>query len=190
MPTSDQLTFATLCGSLRKDSYNQALVRALPAIGAGDVTFVDVGAISDVPHYDGDLEKASGMPTPINAMLRTISKADGVVIVSPEYNYSMPGVLKNTLDWLSRAPNQPFDGKPVLIQSVSGGVVGGFRMQHHLRQTLVFLNARVMARPELALGKAGQVFNADGDLIDPAARELVRLQLAAFSTFVRSHQAG
>jgi chromate reductase len=190
MSASGQLTFATLCGSIRKDSYNQALVRALPAISSGDITFVDVGPISDVPHYDGDLEKASGMPTPINAMLRTIKKADGVVIVSPEYNYSMPGVLKNTLDWLSRAPNQPFDGKPVLIQSVSGGVVGGLRMQHHLRQTLVFLNARVLARPELAIGKAGQMFDVDGDLIDPVSREQVRLQLAAFSTFVRAHQTG
>jgi chromate reductase len=97
----------------------------------------------------------------------------------------VPGGLKNLIDWVSRTPNQPFARKPVLIQSVSGGPMGGVRMQHHLRQIMVFVNARVMPRPEVMIGPATTKFDEAGQLIDKAAREAVRAQLTEFAAFVR-----
>src|ERR1017187_7464261 len=143
------LNIVTLCGSVRKDSFNAALVRALPSISSVELAFKEGPSVADIPIYDGDLERVSGFPSVITALSAAIRDADGVLIVSPEYNYSVPGGLKNMLDWVSRTPNQPFARKPVLIQSVSGGPYGGARMQHHLRQIMVFLNARVFARPEV-----------------------------------------
>jgi chromate reductase, NAD(P)H dehydrogenase (quinone) len=185
MSIKPKLEIVTLCGSMRKDSFNAALVRQLPDIAPGDMVFKEGPAVADIPIYDGDLETLGGFPAQITALAGFIREADGVVITSPEYNYSVPGGLKNLLDWVSRTPNQPFAKKPVLIQSVSGGALGGVRMQHHLRQILVFLNARVLPRPEVMLGPASTKFNADGALIDTQAREAVRLQLADFASFIR-----
>jgi chromate reductase len=185
MTTKLTLDIVTLCGSARKDSYNAALVRALPDISSGDLNFKEGPSVADVPIYDKDLERVSGFPSVITALADLIRKADGVLIVSPEYNYSVPGGLKNMLDWVSLTPNQPFAKKPVLIQSVSGGSVGGARMQHHLRQVMVFLNARVLPRPEVIIGPASAKFDASGQLVDAAAREAVRLQLSEFATFIR-----
>jgi chromate reductase len=185
MSIKPKLEIVTLCGSMRKESFNAALVRQLPDIAPGDMIFKEGPAVADIPIYDGDLETMSGFPAPITALAGFIREADGVVITSPEYNYSVPGGLKNLLDWVSRTPNQPFAKKPVLIQSVSGGPLGGVRMQHHLRQILVFLNARVLPRPELLIGPAITKFNPDGVLIDPQSREAVRLQLAEFASFIR-----
>jgi chromate reductase, NAD(P)H dehydrogenase (quinone) len=185
MSIKPKLEIVTLCGSMRKDSFNAALVRQLPDIAPGDMVFKEGPVVADIPIYDGDLETLGGFPAQITALAGFIREADGVVITSPEYNYSVPGGLKNLLDWVSRTPNQPFARKPVLIQSVSGGALGGVRMQHHLRQILVFLNARVLPRPEVMLGPASTKFNADGALIDAQAREAVRLQLADFSSFIR-----
>jgi chromate reductase len=185
MISKPKLDVVTLCGSVRKDSYNAALVRALPSISPGDLVFKDGPSVADVPIYDGDLESITGLPSVITALAAAIREADGVIIVSPEYNYSIPGGLKNLLDWVSRTPSQPFARKPVLIQSVSGGGYGGVRMQHHLRQVLSFLNARVFARPEVMIGPASEKFSAEGVLIDPPTREAVRVQLAEFSSFIQ-----
>jgi chromate reductase, NAD(P)H dehydrogenase (quinone) len=185
MTQQHKLAIVTLCGSVRKDSYNAALLRALPNIASGDMVFTPGPSTADIPIYDGDLETVSGFPPAITGLATQIRDADGVLIVSPEYNYSVPGGLKNLLDWVSRTPNQPFAGKPVLIQSVSGGMYGGARMQHHLRQIMVFLNARVFARPEVMIGPASAKFGGAGELIDGGAREAVRAQLAEFAAFIR-----
>ena len=179
------IKLVTLCGSLRKESFNAALVRDLERLAPGDMEFIEGASVADVPIYDFDLEHVSGMPTAIAGLANTIREADGVVIVSPEYNYSIPGGLKNVLDWLSRVPNPPMVGKPVLIQSVSGGALGGARMQHHLRQVLVALNARVFAKPEVMIGPASQRFDEGGNLTDRPTRELLRTQIEAFGEFVR-----
>jgi chromate reductase len=185
MTSKPKLDVVTLCGSVRKDSYNAALVRALPSISPGDLVFKEGPSVADIPIYDGDLESISGFPSVVTALTAAIREADGVIIVSPEYNYSVPGGLKNLLDWVSRTPNQPFAGKPVLIQSVSGGPFGGVRMQHHLRQIMTFLNARVFARPEVMIGPASAKFDAEGVIVDLPTREAVRLQLAEFSAYIR-----
>jgi chromate reductase len=179
------IQLVTLCGSIRKDSYNAALIRTLPAVAPGDIDFIEGVSVADIPIYDGDLERVSGMPAAVVALSNAIRDASGVVIASPEYNYSIPGGLKNMLDWLSRVPNPPMVGKPVLIQSVSGGSFGGVRMQHHLRQVLVGLNARVFAKPELMIGPASQRFDEGGNLTDRAVREQLRTQIEAFVDFVR-----
>jgi chromate reductase, NAD(P)H dehydrogenase (quinone) len=116
-----------------------------------------------------------------------IKAADGIIIVSPEYNYSVPGALKNAIDWLSRLPSAPFKAKPVLIQSASPGALGGARMQYHLRQIFVFLDGRVMNGPEAMIGGAyGKSDNATGDLTDAATKEFLGKQLAAFADFVKA----
>jgi chromate reductase len=179
------LNVMTLCGSVRKDSYNAALIRALPSLSPGDFVFNEGPSVADIPIYDGDLERLSGFPAVINALSASIREVDGLVIASPEYNYSMPGGLKNLIDWVSRTPNQPFARKPVLIQSVSAGPMGGVRMQHHLRQVMVFVNARVIPRPEVMIGPASAKFDESGQLIDKTAREAVRAQLTEFAAFIR-----
>jgi len=185
MTSKLKLDIVTLCGSVRKDSYNAALLRALPNLSAGDIVFREGPSVADIPIYDGDLERITGFPAAIVTLANLIRESDGVLIVSPEYNYSVPGGLKNLLDWVSRTPNQPFAGKPVLIQSVSGGALGGARMQYHLRQIMVFLNARVFTRPEVMVGPAGVKFTTEGELIDAPTRDAVRAQLSEFTAFVR-----
>jgi len=185
MKADFKLNVVTICGSLRKESYTAALLRALPALAPGEFKFTPFPSIGDVPHYDGDLEATSGVPHAIALLANAMREADGIIIASPEYNYSMPGVLKNTIDWISRVPNQPFANKPVLIQSVSQGPFGGARMQYHLRQTLVFLNARVFNRPEIMVGLAKSKFDEQGDLTDQPTRDLVRQQLAEFAAFMK-----
>ncbi len=185
MTANLSLNILTLCGSVRKESYNAALLRALPSLSPGDLVFTEGPTVADIPTYDGDLERLSGFPAVVNALAASIREADGLLIASPEYNYSVPGGLKNLIDWVSRTPNQPFARKPVLIQSVSGGPMGGVRMQHHLRQIMVFVNARVLPRPEVMIGPATTKFDEAGQLIDKAAREAVRAQLTEFAAFIR-----
>ena len=181
---SKPLHFLTLVGSLRKASYNHAIARALPGLAPEGVTISELGSIGDVPLYDQD-ENAKGFPAAVTAMGEAIAKADGIIIVSPEYNYSMPGVLKNALDWLSRLPNQPFAGKPVALQSASMGVFGGARMQYHLRQTLVFLDAHVLNKPEVMVGAVQNKIDDKGQITDQGTKDFIASQLKAFADFAR-----
>jgi chromate reductase len=183
---SRPLSFVTLLGSLRKGSYNGILARALPALAPTGVTIRPLGSVGDLPHYDADVQ-AQGWPPAVTAMADAIRAADGLIIVSPEYNYSVPGVLKNALDWLSRLPEQPLRHKPVLIHSASPGALGGARMQYHLRQSLVFLDARVFTVPEVMVAAVHtKVDEGKGELTDPGTRDFIGKQLAAFAAFVES----
>ena len=189
---SDQasLHFVTLLGSLRKASFNAAIARALPALAPEGVTVSALGSVGTFPHYDADLQ-AEGFPAPVLAMAEAIKAADGVIIVMPEYNYSVPGALKNALDWLSRLAPQPFGGKPVAIQSASTGIFGGARGQYHLRQILVFLDALVLNKPEVMVGGVAGKVNAETlELTDAATRDFIGGQLTAFSKFARRVGSG
>ena len=182
---SDQkpLQFVSLLGSLRKASYNAAIARALPALAPAGVTIQPLGSVGDFPLYNADIQ-AEGFPAAVLAMGAAISKADGVIIVTAEYNYSVPGALKNAIDWLSRLPTQPFAGKPTVIQSGSPGVIGGARAQYHLRQILVFLDATVMNKPEVMVGQIMTKVDATtGELTDQATRDFITAQLKAFAAF-------
>jgi chromate reductase len=185
MPVDKPLRLVVLVGSLRRGSFNAAIARALPGLAPSDVAILPLGSIGEFPLFNQDVQ-AQGFPPAVVAMGEAIARADGVIIVTPEYNYSVPGVLKNALDWLSRLPNQPFAGKPVAIQSASPGIFGGVRAQLHLRQSLVFLDALTFARPEVIIGQAGSKFDAKtGELTDKTTREFIAQQLQAFAVFAR-----
>jgi chromate reductase len=184
---SDQkpLHFVTLLGSLRKGSYNAVVARALPALAPAGVTIDQLGSVGDFPLYNADVQ-AEGFPPAVLAMADAITRADGVIIVTAEYNYSVPGVLKNALDWLSRLPAQPFEGKPIAIQSGSPGVIGGARAQYHLRQILVFLEAHVLNRPEVMISQINtKVDVAANAITDEATRSFITAQLVAFAAYAR-----
>ncbi len=164
-----------LSGSLRAGSLNTKLLHAAAHL-APSAMFFEVRTLEDVPLYSGDLE-AESMPAAAVALGAAIAAADAVVIASPEYNYSLPGVLKNGIDWLSRLDHKPFAGKPLAIMGVSPGRFGTARMQYHLRQVLLFTEARVLAKPEVMLGGGDKLFDDAGRLADEAAADLVRRQL-------------
>ena len=180
------LKIVTLLGSLRKGSYNAIVANALPGLVPKDVTIEALPSIRDIPLYDADLQQDEGFPAQIEAIAEEIRQADGVIIVTPEYNYSVPGGLKNAIDWISRLPNQPLAGKPVAIQTSSMGPIGGARCQYHLRQILVFLDCQVMNKPEFMGGVIqNKVDEQKGTLTDTSTIEFLGKQLSAFADYVR-----
>lgn len=186
MTDAKPLHFVTLLGSLRKNSYHVAIARALPALAPEGVTVSPLGSVGDLPHYDADLQ-AQGFPPAVLAMAAEIRAADALVIITPEYNYSVPGALKNALDWLSRLTPQPLGGKAIAIQTGSPGMIGGARAQYHLRQMLVFLDAQVLNKPEIMIG--GMTTRIDpeaGEITDEAIASLISQQLAALAAMARA----
>lgn len=185
MTSETPLHFVTLLGSLRKGSFNAAVARALPGLAPQGVTITPLGSIGDFPLFNADVLTA-GIPAPAVAMGEQIKAADGLIIVSPEYNYSIPGGLKNAIDWISRLSPQPIAGKPVAIQTASTGLLGGARAQYHLRQSLVFLDAAVLNKPEVMVRQAADKVNAETlELTDEATRNAIAGQLKAFAIFAR-----
>jgi chromate reductase len=181
------LSFVTLLGSLRKGSLNRIVANALPGLAPQGVTINALPSVGDLPHYDADLQ-AGGFPPLVEQFGNAIKQADGVIIVTPEYNYSVPGVLKNAIDWISRLPDTPFAGKPVDIMSASPSILGGARAQYHLRQTMVFLDALVINKPEIIITFATNKLDGEnGKISDEATREIVTKNLAAFAAFARKH---
>ena len=182
---STDINIITICGSLRAGSLNRMLMNSLPEMAPDGMTITEAPSIADIPLFNGDVLAADGVPAPVTALAEAVAAADGVIIVTPEYNFSVPGGLKNALDWISRLPDQPFAGKPVAIQTASPGPLGGARVQYHLRQVMVFLDAMVMNKPEIFVGLAGQRIDSDaGRLTDEASRGFVTDHLAAFATYV------
>jgi len=177
--------FVTLLGSLRKGSYNAMVARTLPKLAPSGVT-IQTPSIGSLPLYDADIQQEEGFPADVETIAEQIRQADGLIIVTPEYNYSVPGGLKNAIDWLSRLPNQPIAGKPVLIQTSSMGPIGGARCQYHLRQILVFLDAQVMNRPEFMGGVIqSKVDEQIGEVIEQGTLDFLTGQLTTFSDFAR-----
>jgi chromate reductase len=179
---STTLNVVSICGSLRKGSYNAALTRALPKLAPAGMNIMPAPPFDGFPHYNHDLD----VPRDVIAHADAIRAADGVIIVAPEYNWTIPGALKNALDWVSRLKDQPFKDKPVALQSASVALLGGARMQYHLRQALVSLDAHCFLRPEVIVTFAKEKFDPNSlELTDPAAIEMVKQQLAAFANYVR-----
>jgi chromate reductase len=173
-----------ICGSLRKGSFNAALARALPALTPEGMKLITAPSIGSIPLYNADIQEA-GFPAPVEELAAAIRAADGVLFVTPEYNWSMPGVLKNAIDWLSRLKEQPFKEKPVAIQSASQGPLGGARMQYHWRMSMTFVAAFIFGTPEVFVGLAQNKFAKDTmELTDQPTKDAIRAQLAAFSKFI------
>ena len=171
-----------IAGSLRRGSFNAATLRTAQEL-APDGMRMEIFDIAPIPPYNEDVRQ-QGFPPPVEALRAKIKAADGLLIVTPEYNYSIPGVLKNAIDWASRPPEQPFDGKPIGIMGASGGALGTARAQYHLRQCFVFLNGLVMNRPEVMIPAAQNKFDADGKLTDQQTRDFLAAHLAAFKAWV------
>ena len=170
-----------IAGSLRRGSVNAATLRAAQELAPSGMT-IDIFDIAPIPLYNEDVRQ-QGFPAPVEDLRARIKAADGLLIVTPEYNYSIPGVLKNAIDWASRPPEQPFDGKPIGLMGASGGTLGTARAQYHLRQAFVFLNGMVMNRPEVMVPQAHNKFDADGKLTDQATRDFLAAHLAAFKAW-------
>jgi chromate reductase, NAD(P)H dehydrogenase (quinone) len=160
-----------LCGSLRAASYNRMLMRLAESVMPASMKLQAL-EWRDVPVFDGDL-LAKGMPPVVAGLREQVRKADGILIVTPEYNFSIPGGLKNVIDWLSRGEDQPFAGKPVAILTASAGPVGGARVQYDLRKVLVFMNSFTVNKPEVFISFAQNKFNAQGELTDEATTKFV-----------------
>ncbi len=177
-----------ISGSLRQGSYNSAVLRVAQAL-APEGMLIERAEIGDLPLYNEDL-RARGFPPPVERLRRQMAEADALLFVTPEYNYSVPGVLKNAIDWASRPPNQPFDGKPVAVMGASTGNFGTARAQYHLRQMLISLNAHFVNRPEVMIAQANKKFDEAGNLTDEPTREIIRKLLAALQDWTRRLKAG
>ncbi|HVY57465.1 MAG TPA: NADPH-dependent FMN reductase [Xanthobacteraceae bacterium] len=183
---SDRLNVIVICGSLRKGSYNAALARTLPRLAPPGMSITPAPSFASFPIYNFDIQNSSGFPAPVMSLVDAIRAADGVIIVSPEYNWSIPGGLKNAIDWISRLKDQPFQNKPVALQSAAGGPLGGARMQYHLRQSLTSVDAVLFGKPEIFVTFAAQKFDEKTlELKDQPTIDIVKQQLAAFETFIR-----
>lgn len=159
-----------LCGALRAASTNRMLLAEARRIYAPDVW--EEGDLR-LPLYDGDLEKAEGIPAGVARLAAQIAAADGVVIATPEYNKSVPGVLKNALDWVSRVKGAPWRDKPVAIMSAADGRAGGDRSQFALRLCLTPFRPRLIAGPEVMIASSSQAFWPSGQLIDPKSEQVL-----------------
>ncbi len=165
-------------GSLRSGSYNRAVLRAAGTLlpDGMDLEAFDIGSI---PIYNDDV-LAAGIPEPVARFKERILASDALLIVTPEYNYSIPGVLKNAIDWASRPPDRnAFNGKPVAFMGASSGMGGTMRAQYHLRQVCVFTNMFPVNRPEVLIASAKTKFDENLNLTDETARRLMRELLAA-----------
>jgi chromate reductase len=172
-----------LSGSLRRGSYNSAAVRAAQALLPENAE-LQILDLAQIPFFNEDLE-AEGMPSSVAELRAALEAADAVLMATPEYNFSLPPVLKNALDWASRGDKPPLAGKPVAIMSASIGWLGGARVQYHLRQVCGALNMLPLNRPEVFIGNAQEKFDEEGNLIDQRTQRFIRRLLEALVQRVR-----
>ena len=173
-----------VCGSLRKDSYNRMALRAAAELKPATVAF-EVCELAGIPIYDEDVFQ-KGFPPAVANFRERIAKADALVIATPEYNFSIPGVLKNAIDWASRPPDQPLNGKPVAIIGVSPGMFGTARAQIHLRQICAALNMLVLNKPDILIPAAAGKFDENGRLTDETTRKFLGEMLVALERWTRT----
>lgn len=171
-----------IAGSLRRDSYNKAVLRTAADIAPDGMT-ITVHDIADVPLYNYDVEQ-EGDPDGVVRLKDAVRDSDGLLIVTPEYQHGTPGVLKNALDWASRPPGESvLDGKPVAIMGASPGFTGTARSQSQLRQTLTYNACRVLPPPEVLIGRAHERIE-DGELVDEGTRKRVAGALTRFADWI------
>ena len=182
---SEPIKLVAFCGSLRKASFNRlalnAFVERLPAGVTAQTIEIDW------PLYNADIQ-AQGFPAPVQAAQKAMLEADGLVLVSPEYNYGPSGGLKNAIDWLSRMTPQPFAAKPIAIFGAAGSALGPARAQYQLRQILVFVDGRPVNKPEVMIAQAQNRF-ADGKLTDEVAGKLLADLGVSLALAVRQSKA-
>ena len=182
------LNVVSICGSLRKGSYNRIVMNTLQGFAPEGMRVAEAPSLAEFPLYNADIQNSTGFPAPVQTMAEAIRAADGVIFVSPEYNYGIPGGLKNAIDWVSRLPDQPFANKPIAMISASAGILGGGRMQYDLRRCMIFLDAWTMNKPEIFIGNVSQkIDEKTGQIKDEQAVGFIKTQLAAFAKFIAQH---
>jgi chromate reductase, NAD(P)H dehydrogenase (quinone) len=175
---------AVFVGSLRKESFNRKMAKVLTTL-APESLMLEVIEIGGLPLYDPDYDDGGKPPQAWTVFREHVKSFDGFLFVTPEYNRSVPGVLKNALDVGSRPYGQSvWGGKPGAVMSVSPGAIGGFGANHHLRQSLVFLDVPTMQQPEAYIGGAAQLFDADGNMTSETTREFLKRFMDAFAAWV------
>ena len=174
---SKPMTILGIAGSLRRQSYNRGALRAAQQLAPEGVT-IDIFEIDGIPGFSEDDEKTP--PAKVVELKKRIRAADALLFVTPEYNYSVPGVLKNAIDWASRPyGDSAWSGKPAAIMGASVGNTGSARAQYHLRQIFVFLDIFAVNRPEVMIGNAAERFDAQGNLTDETTKQYIRKLLEA-----------
>jgi len=175
-----------IAGSLRRDSYNRATLRAAIELAPEDAS-IDIFELDGIPGFNQDEEQ--NPPAKVVELKRRIREADAILFVTPEYNYSVPGVLKNTIDWASRPyGDSAWNGKPAAIMGASVGTIGTARAQYHLRQMMVFLNMFPVNQPEVMIGNASEQFDAQGNLTNDVAKQFIRQLLQNLVDWTRQIQ--
>jgi chromate reductase len=172
-----------IAGSLRKASYNRAVLRAMQELAPEGMT-IEIFDLLPIPMFNEDVER-EGMPEPVARLRESIADADALLIVTPEYNKSIPAPLKNALDWASRSPNSPLNGKPVAITGASPGIMGTAWSQHHVRQVCVNVNLLPVNKPEVFISRAHEKFDSEGRLTDEMTRKLLAELLASLADWTR-----
>jgi len=172
-----------ISGSLRKGSYNTSLLAAASELLPEGMS-LETFDLAPIPLYNDDV-RAVGYPKSVQQFRERIAASDALLIATPEYNFSIPGVLKNAIDWASRPPNPPLSGKPVAMMGATTGNFGTVRAQMHLRQVCVFCNMFPFNKPEVLVMRAKEKFDADGRLTDETARGLIRDLLLALADWTR-----
>ncbi len=173
-----------IAGSLRKESYNRGLIRAAVEVAPSDCS-IEVFDLKDILIYNQDEE--GKLPDPVARLKAKVRESDAILIATPEYNYSIPGILKNAIDWASRPYGESaWDDKPVAIMGASPGLQGTSRAQYHLRQVFVYLNMHALNKPEIMLPTAQDKFDAKGNLTDAKARQKIGELLTALIACARS----
>ena len=162
-----------LSGSLRKGSYNTMLLHAAKELAPAGMS-IDIYDLAPIPMYNDDVRLGPGYPPEVQAFRDAIAAHDAILFASPEYNYSISGVLKNAIDWASRAPNMPFDGRTGAVVGASGGALGTARSQRDLRWIMSGLDVYVVNLPHVYVGSAAQRFDAAGKLTDQGARDFIK----------------
>jgi chromate reductase, NAD(P)H dehydrogenase (quinone) len=180
-------TVAVIVGSLRRDSFSKKTAAAIASLAPADTKF-ELVPIGDLPLYNEDLETESP-PARWTEFRRRVKAADALLFVTPEYNRSVPGALKNALDVGSRPYGQSvFDGKPGAVVSTSMGALGGFGANHHLRQSLVSLNVLTLQQPEAYVGNTGTLFDSEGRLTNEQTEKFLRTFTQAFDRWIEQHR--
>jgi chromate reductase len=173
-----------VAGSLRKESWNRKLLRAAIELVPPGMMIHQFDGLAELPPYNADTD-VDPRPEPVRALKQILSACDGLLIATPEYNYGIPGVLKNAIDWASRpAATSPLLGKVALLMGASTGMVGTARAQQQLRQNFVFTKTTVLPQPEILVAKAPEKFDPAGRLIDEVAKELIRDRLRALGEWI------
>jgi chromate reductase len=175
--TQDKIRILGIVGSLRKGSYNRALLRAAIELAPDgmEISIFDNEIMSAIPLYNEDI-RIQAVPKPVRILKQEIKQADGLIFAIPEYNFSVSGVLKNAIDWVSRPPNEsPLNGKPVAIMGASSGISGTIRAQMHFKQISTATNMLLVNRPQVYVANSADKFDSDGRLRDEDARHFIGL---------------